>query len=400
VRLRAKPTYCKGFSRINWILLTVPLLSNNRDESYWLGVRDALRMIDSFVAWSRRNPARAKKIDDFVDDALIAVNKRCKSCLSQALGISFAESDEEEAAVDFGDSKVGQVRGVRPEAPSPLRATSSERRSRDLAEPMEEEPLAPPELAEEMHDEVSYAESPLSEMPDMSRMGSGSQRHDYPEETREETARDFLSEFHLEEPSGLEVDRGRHDEELPSLRTEGPSLDESESDEEFRAHEDRTKESAEVRLPEALGALEDSFSAREADISLPRSDDEYIPGSELESLEKAHDKTTEGFTWEEYERTVSSPPLPEEPKIPSRSPDSTTGKPSSVWSPYDESSDMESEMTESTRAKPEETEEEEDESKPDAARPSVKAPPPPPRPESEESEEERKKRARRLFFGS
>lgn len=377
----------------------VPPLSSDKDESYWLGVRDALRMIDSFVAWSRRNPNRAKKIDDFIDDALIAVNRHCKSCLSQALGISFGESEGEEAVADFGDRKGGHVQGARSEFSSSRRAAPSGKYPRDTAEPMDEEPLAPPDLVEEMRDAAFYSEPPLSEMPDMSRMGLSSQKRSPPEQTHEETVRDFLSEFPLEEPTSLETEGSQNGKPLRAPASKEPSPVSTESEEGVRNREDKTKGSAEDRLPDAWSDFEDSFYEHGADIGLPKVLDESEL-SEWDSTKKIHEESPEGFSWEEYERTISSPPLPEEPKVSTRPADSATSKSPSVWSPYDEQGEEEPKVTDRGSDEIEEDEGDEDESEEDITRPTVRPPPPPPRPESEESEEERKKRARRLFFGT
>lgn len=63
-----------------------------------MGVRDALRMVDSFIKWARRNEDRAKALDDFIHDGLVAAAKRCESCLKDDLGLKFTDelpSDED-----------------------------------------------------------------------------------------------------------------------------------------------------------------------------------------------------------------------------------------------------------------------------------------------------------------
>ncbi|MFW9850992.1 MAG: hypothetical protein ACFFF4_17830, partial [Candidatus Thorarchaeota archaeon] len=59
----------------------------NRSDEYWMGVRDALRMVDSFLKWSKVNKERAKSLDEFLYDGLVAAAKRCESCLHKQLGI-------------------------------------------------------------------------------------------------------------------------------------------------------------------------------------------------------------------------------------------------------------------------------------------------------------------------
>ena len=64
-----------------------------RSDEYWMGVRDALRMVDSFTKWARRNESRAKNLDDFIHDGLVAAAKRCESCLKDDLGLTFVEGE-------------------------------------------------------------------------------------------------------------------------------------------------------------------------------------------------------------------------------------------------------------------------------------------------------------------
>ena len=71
----------------------------NSDErksyDYWMGVRDALRMIDRFVRFQRENPKKAKKIEDFITDGLISAAKKCQSCLSEELRVEFDEESHD-----------------------------------------------------------------------------------------------------------------------------------------------------------------------------------------------------------------------------------------------------------------------------------------------------------------
>ena len=65
-----------------------------RSDDYWEGVLHALRMVDSLLKWSKRNEARAKPLEQFIHDGLIAAAKRCQSCLSKKLGVAFSDEDE------------------------------------------------------------------------------------------------------------------------------------------------------------------------------------------------------------------------------------------------------------------------------------------------------------------
>ncbi len=77
---------------------------DNRTDEYWMGVRDALRMVDSFHKWSKRNPSRAKDLEDFIHDGLIAAAKRCESCLRDKMGLSFAEGAGEADEITLEES--------------------------------------------------------------------------------------------------------------------------------------------------------------------------------------------------------------------------------------------------------------------------------------------------------
>ena len=67
---------------------------DGKSDDYWLGVRDALRMVDSFLKWARRNESQAKSLEDFIHDGLVAAAKRCEECLSKELGIKFTPEDK------------------------------------------------------------------------------------------------------------------------------------------------------------------------------------------------------------------------------------------------------------------------------------------------------------------
>jgi hypothetical protein len=51
-------------------------------------------MVDSFNKWALRNKERAKNLDDFIHDGLIAAAKRCESCLKDDLGLTFIEDED------------------------------------------------------------------------------------------------------------------------------------------------------------------------------------------------------------------------------------------------------------------------------------------------------------------
>ncbi|MFW9799698.1 MAG: hypothetical protein ACFFD9_04635, partial [Candidatus Thorarchaeota archaeon] len=71
--------------------------SNGKDDNYWMGVRDALRMVDSFLRWASRHPEDAKTLDEFLAEGLVAAAKRCESCLGKELGLKYGKGAEEMA---------------------------------------------------------------------------------------------------------------------------------------------------------------------------------------------------------------------------------------------------------------------------------------------------------------
>ncbi|RLI51200.1 MAG: hypothetical protein DRO73_00660 [Candidatus Thorarchaeota archaeon] len=206
------------------------LVTSEQDEKYWLGVRDALRMVDSFIEWAKRNPDRAKPLDQFINDALIAAARRCQSCLSHALGISFAatESDEkkrletERPHVDFFEPTETMVersplaRTLRdpddlymertPPAtegsefgtpPAPPVATREEG-PQEVTSSLEESAPSPAEF----HEAVQPSGEPSSPLDSLEPTGSLSEE----DVTSTGPPRDFESEFHLEEPEPLSVE--------------------------------------------------------------------------------------------------------------------------------------------------------------------------------------------------
>ncbi|MHA1247939.1 MAG: hypothetical protein ACTSPE_11475 [Candidatus Thorarchaeota archaeon] len=206
------------------------LVTSEQDEKYWLGVRDALRMVDSFIEWAKRNPDRAKPLDQFINDALIAAAKRCQSCLSHALGISFAvtESDEEKRLeterphVDFFEPTETMVersplaRTLRDPDDLYMERTPPPTEGSEFGSPPTP-PVARPEEAPqevtssleesapppaEFHEAVQPSGEPSSPLDSLEPTGSLSEE----DVTSTGPPRDFESEFHLEEPEPLSVE--------------------------------------------------------------------------------------------------------------------------------------------------------------------------------------------------
>jgi hypothetical protein len=118
-------------------------------QLYWNGVRDALRMVETFVFWKEKNPREKRMVKDFVSEALEAVRQKCAPCLKEILGINFGPVEEEaarERAFKFAPELTPEeVEPVEEEPePEPLEEPAPE----PVEEPMPE-PLAEPESVEE-----------------------------------------------------------------------------------------------------------------------------------------------------------------------------------------------------------------------------------------------------------
>ena len=351
---------------------------NVRTDEYWMGVRDALRMVDSFNKWSKRNPGRAKSLEDFIHDGLIAAAKRCESCLRDKLGISFTEDDQEKDEIvpetpieldveDHEDEEVVLETPIEFEDESD--DDEEDRIILDKSLELEDEPEEPESSFEEP---ISHVEPDLAPPPDISdelsiSLDSVERIEDEHMEdlSFEGHQREFSTDFELVEPTPLVVDEDSVAE--PHAEPEP---------EEFVSEPEYEEEVSSIPEPEELPERP-SFTWAEYE-------DAVTPSSEPEPLDNEVDflrSEDEPLTIDESEEVSEEPPEP--PKI---------------WSPYDEPSIIDEEdideEDEPVISKPEPMDEEEDE-------PAISQPPaPPPPPESEEDEEERKRRARRLFFGA
>jgi len=346
---------------------------NKRSDEYWMGVRDALRMIDIFNKWAVRNPTRAKSLEDFIDDGLVAAAKRCESCLREKLGISYLKEEQAEDNPPF-------------------------------VEPSASEPSAPPDFAP-APDETFDA---LTESPPDTDFEVAIESVDYSSE----------QEVHIEseEPS-MSIDSVERSEEEPmdDIVIEGPQRDFSTD---FILVEPPPlsvdADEAEPERPEVDEPLGESYL------------DELLHSDELD-LEPEDDEKQPSFTWADYEAAVTPAPEPEPLESGSgestiredeheksssedrRSPDDEAfdepPEPSEApeeWSTHDETSVSSEEVLDDSYDTKDEVEMDDSEvSKPsEAATPVTEPPSPPPPPETEEDEEERRRRARRLFFGT
>lgn len=158
-----------------------------------MGVRDALRMVDSFNKWARRNQERAKALDDFIHDGLIAAAKRCESCLKDELGLTFYEGRESSPAEPV---------------PPGYEATPTipELDESDILSESREEVIVSEDDEELSIESVGRSEG--EEMEDISLDGP---------------PRDFTSDFDLVEPSPLILEPSSKEEEVGTDEEEPPT---------------------------------------------------------------------------------------------------------------------------------------------------------------------------------
>lgn len=113
-------------------------------QMYWNGVRDALRMVQTFLFWKEKNPNEARTIETFVSEALEAVRQKCAPCLKEILGVTFG--DEVESAEEL-------LPGLKEIIPEPSEVPTPELEPEPEPEPMfeltpepEPEPIPEPEI--------------------------------------------------------------------------------------------------------------------------------------------------------------------------------------------------------------------------------------------------------------
>ena len=105
-------------------------------QLYWNGVRDALRMVETFVFWKEKNPREKRTVKDFVSEALEAVRQKCAPCLKEILGINFGPVEEEATsapAFKFAPEPVEEEL-----EPEPLEEPAPEPVEEPVPEPLEE----------------------------------------------------------------------------------------------------------------------------------------------------------------------------------------------------------------------------------------------------------------------
>ena len=307
--------------------------SDEKDETYWLGVRDALRMVDSFVRWSARHEDKAKNLQEFISEGLIAAAKRCESCLSTTLGLTFGESLGGRSPDDL----------LEPADPTDRLPTHYEGPTKEESDTVPDDEVP---ATEELLPEPKFESEPVESSAVEPTSIDAIERTD---DTKIEDmqvkgpSRDFGAEFELGEPSPLTIE---------------PEADD---------HDSLAPESSD---PEASSESED------ADVIEEKADD-------------ASPSTESGLTWSEYESAITPPettvtPTSEEHVAETEPPETPTR-----WSSIDEPTVSEDEPAEEEDESPDEVDKEVPEVEP--------PPPPPPPESDESEDERRRRARRLFF---
>jgi len=333
-------------------------------------------MVDSFLKWSKRHPDRAKSLEGFINDGLIAAAKRCEECLSYALGVEFREGKEaqEEDLLSESSDEMVEEPEFSDEIPSEEPATDVPSPSAPAPsfEMPSDESAAPHVVSEEQEldtrmdsfPETSESEEPLSASESEATIDQAIEDEEEILPAEEETSpdeiiKDFKAEFHIGEPE---------------------TMDEA-------TEEDESKPSDEDDTAEIEGY---EPAASEMDTT-----EEPKPSDSDESVA---DEDDDSFTWDDYEDALTPRVASPYGTAEKESDDELSEDEEETWSPLDEPSVDEEAPTESASSDETPTTEREEEGT--SEKEDTIEPPPPPPPQDEEDEDERRKRARRLFFGA
>jgi hypothetical protein len=349
---------------------------NKRTDEYWMGVRDALRMVDSFNKWAERNPERAKSLDDFIHDGLIAAAKRCESCLREKLGLSFIQENQSEADTAIGESS----------EPETLPPSDSEPAEEDTAgQATHRTPDTSYEIAVESTEYNAPQEIPIESDDSSLSIDSVERLEDESmnDIVIEGPQREFTTDFVLVEPPPLVVDTD--EQEL------GPAVEESLDELELEELEVAEETPQEPEIVEKRTAF--TWSDYEAAVT-PNSKPEPPESDYDEYLIEEDDYVKEPLAEDTYISDDGSIAEPPEPSEAPKELDTHEEVSRDEEIPLEEHGEDEDEESKDGFDTTEDTEQ-------DDSKTSITEPPaPPPPPESEEDEEERRRRARRLFFGA
>ncbi|MFX0053781.1 MAG: hypothetical protein ACFFAX_02990 [Promethearchaeota archaeon] len=288
--------------------------SEERDDNYWMGVRDALRMVDSFLRWARKHPKEAKTIDDFLAEGLVAAAKRCESCLGKELGMKYGSDDPE----------VDEPREIEEPAHFEEPIPDVEPEVEDISEIDEElvtmEPTGEPDTLEVIRDEPEMPPSEPVSIDEVETFVGAEESMSEDELAFEGVKRDFLADFPLDEPAPI-IDKEDGKKAVPSTPEDVMRAVLAEADDdELMPPED---EDLEVETyDDVLEILESPPSAEESQsVAAPRRElwspyDEPPLQDEYEDDESASTDAEDEEAPEESEDppTVKPPPPPPPPE--------------------------------------------------------------------------------------
>jgi hypothetical protein len=281
---------------------------DKRSDDYWMGVRDALRMVDSFMRWSRNNKDRAKSMDEFIHDGLVAAAKRCESCLHKQLGISFNDEDEitedsvaevgpEETSVSLGpsESEVSDDTYTDSTPPEIVLDTECLDQTGDISVVVETETSS---AADEDSEVLLADDSGIS----IDTIGEPEGSLDEGALTSAES-RDFSSDFELVEPDSLIIESSSNEKEPANSSV----LDEEGS--EGSSYEDEADESSEDSyVPEPPAEVKEDIA-----VEHPRYVWEEAPPRAAESDDYLEDGESNTSEREKTDDKGSPPPPPPPP---------------------------------------------------------------------------------------
>ncbi len=339
---------------------------NGRSDDYWMGVRDALRMVDSFLRWSKRNEGKAKPIEEFLHDGLVAAAKRCEQCLSHKLGVSFSSEVERERVADeaFRDDLI--------ESPT----------DDDILEESELDESVSEELASEIELDVDG----IDNSEDIAIM------HD--EVSEEDTIYDTEVSDEIETEDSETKAMGEESIEPVSLDFMIPKEGSMTADDILEGEPRDFGTDFDFDEPEPLVVEADQDEPEDVPVSEDE-DKEFEASPSIAEPTPPPNEDDESFTWKDYEEEMDkvSDIHSDETSTPVEEDEANLEEKPKAWSPMDEPPSLPDEARESEEDNDTESSEEETDE-------SQTPPPPPPPPEQDETEEERRRRARRLFFGA
>ncbi|MHA1713194.1 MAG: hypothetical protein ACTSW4_04010 [Candidatus Ranarchaeia archaeon] len=67
-------------------------LEEEKNQEYWEGVRDTVRLLIDFLKWREKNPAHSKTLRAYIKEAQELVASKTSPPLADILGVPFRKS--------------------------------------------------------------------------------------------------------------------------------------------------------------------------------------------------------------------------------------------------------------------------------------------------------------------